>query len=356
MKNLKVSRRSFLCCMSLCAAMALQVTLTGCGSAPADKNAAATSDFKVEMITDEGGINDQSFNQSSWEGLKKLQKDGANVHYLESKQKSDYKTNFDKAIDVNPDLVWGVGYALAPDAEEAAKINPDMNFAVIDFAFQNPPKNLTGVMFRAQEPSFMVGYAAAMKTKTDHVGYVGGIKSDFLDQFEYGYRAGVAYGAKQRGKDIKVDVEYANSFNDAAKGKAIAQKMYQNGADIIFHAAGGTGVGVISAAKNSGEYVIGVDRDQAYLNPDHVLTSALKKVGNATYQVSLDLKNGKRIGGKNLDYGLKENAVGIPEDHKLLGDEIYNNTLKIGDEIKEGKITPPANEKDFDQFVKNLNN
>lgn len=358
---------------------AMAVSMSACGgtgtassstASTADSSAAASTEgssaatsttgtnaknFKIRMVTDTGGVNDQSFNQSSWEGLQNLKKTiGADVNYVESKQESDYATNLDKAADDDAKLIWGIGFAMAESIGKAAKANPDIAYAIVDNGYdaKTMPKNVTGVMFRAQEPSFIVGYIAGKTTKTGKVGFVGGIKSNIIDQFEYGYKAGVDYAAKELKKKITVDAQYAESFSDAAKGKAIANSMFSSGCDIVFHAAGGVGVGVIQAAKDAGKYAIGVDRDQAYLAPKNVLTSALKLVHAAVEDVSKKAIAGKSIGGQTFTYGLTEDAVGIPEEHKLMGDATYNAALKVEEQIKSGKIVPPANKGDYAKFGK----
>ncbi|WP_143755327.1 BMP family ABC transporter substrate-binding protein, partial [Clostridium beijerinckii] len=159
-------------------------TMAGCGSSgnkTTDKGTTGgNKEFKVAMVTDTGGVNDQSFNQSSWEGLQNFEKNnaGGKVSYLESKQESDYATNLDKAVDAGNKVVWGIGFAMSDAITKAAKANPDVSYAIVDNSYgDDTPANVTGAMFNAQEPSFMVGYAAAKTTKTGKVGFVGGIKS-----------------------------------------------------------------------------------------------------------------------------------------------------------------------------------
>lgn len=327
---------------------AASATSTGSGSV-------SFAGKKVMMVTDTGGVNDQSFNQSSWEGLQNLNKDtGAEVSYAESKQESDYATNLDKGVDGGNQLIWGVGFAMADAVKTAAQQNPDVKYAIIDNAYDDTPSNLTAVVFRSQEQSFLVGYIAARTTKTNKVGFVGGIPSDTISQFEFGYKAGVAYGAKELNKTIDVVSQYAQSFNDSAKGKAIANSMFSGGCDIVFHAAGGVGTGVIEAAKESGKYAIGVDRDQAYLAPDNVLTSALKLCNTAVYDVSKRILSGEDLGGQTISLGLSEGGVGIPTEHKLMGDDTYNATIQLEQKIKDKEIVPPANENDYNTYVQSL--
>ena len=347
-------------------AAVMTVSLGACGSSKGEsiKNASESSGEKtdnkkadkskgsVALITDTGGINDQSFNQSAWEGLQEFSKDsGTEVNYIESKQASDFVTNLERLGDSGASLLWGVGFACADAILEAADSNPDKQYAIVDNSFEDTPDNVTGVVFRAQESSFMVGYIAGMTTETNKVGFVGGISSNVIDQFQYGYQAGVDYASKELGKDIDVSVQYAESFSDAAKGKAIASKMYSDNCDVVYHAAGGSGTGVIEAAKEADKWAIGVDRDQAYLAPDNVLTSSLKLVNRAVKEVSQDAMDGKKIGGQTLTYGLKEDCIGLPEDHKNMKDGLYEKALEIGDKIESGEITPPANEDEFDGYM-----
>lgn len=315
------------------------------------EDTSSSSDFKVSMVTDTGGVNDQSFNQSAWEGLQEFEKKtGCKVNYLESTQESDYASNLDKQVDEGNKLVWGIGYAMADALIESAEMNPEINYAIIDNAYEETPDNVTGVVFTAQDPSFMVGYAAGLTTETDRVGFVGGMKSAVIDQFEFGYRAGVGYAAKELGKDIKVDVQYAESYSDSAKGKAIASKMYSDGCDIVFHAAGNTGVGVIEAATEADKFVIGVDRDQSDLAPKNVLTSALKLVNVAVELLSEQAMSGENIGGKTMTYGLKDDAVGIPTENPNMSKEVYDKTMEIKEKIANGEIVPPYDEDTFNAF------
>lgn len=323
---------------------------------PAPTEAPPAEDvFSVAMVTDLGGVNDESFNQSSWEGLLEFEKDtGAKVKYLESKQEADYGPNFDRLADEGHNIIWGVGFMLGDAVKNAAQQNPDMNYAIIDYSYApEDGANLTGVLFKAEEPSFLVGYIAGKTTKVDKVGFIGGVNIEVIHQFEFGYRAGVAYAAKELGKDIQVEIQYAESFTDDAKGLAIARQMYTNGCDIIFHAAGKTGMGLFEAAKEYNKLCIGVDQDQSSLAPDNTLTSALKLVGKAMYLVSKDVMDGKTVGGQTIVYGLKEGGVGVPES-KLVDPAVAEQTKAVEKEIIDGKIVVPANEADFNTFVASL--
>lgn len=351
-----VTRRGFVKAAVAAGSLSM-LGLVACNGTSSNKDADSktTTDEKaarkVSMVTDTGGVNDQSFNQGAWEGMEELQKkNGWEVSYIESKQESDYASNLDKAVDSDCDLVWGVGFAMARAVGAAAAQNPDVQFAIIDNENPTGAANITGVQFRAQEPSFIVGYIAARVSTTAQVGFVGGVSSEVIDQFEYGYRAGVAYANAEQNTNVQVQVQYAESFSDSAKGKSIAAKMFSDGCDIVFHAAGGVGTGIIEAAKEADKFAIGVDRDQAYLAPDHVLTSAMKNVNVAVVDVSQKLLNGELTPGSNVEFGFSEDGVCIPEDHRHYPEEVYQAAVALETKIKAGSITPPKNQETLDSF------
>ncbi len=308
--------------------------------------------FKVAMVTDTGGVNDQSFNQSAWEGLQRAGKElGVKVSFKESKQDADYSPNFETLIDGGNELIWGIGFLMGDVVLDAAKSNPKVNFAIIDYAYDKTPKNLAAVVFKAEEASFLVGYIAGKMTKTNKVGFVGGMHIPVIPPFEFGYKAGVKYANKK----VEIADQYAESFVDAAKGKAIANQMYQKGADVVFHAAGGVGDGVIEAAKEQKKWAIGVDKDQNFLAPNNVLTSAMKRVDNAVFNVTKDLANGTFKGGQTIVYGLKEGGVDIaPSSNKHVPAAILAEVAKLKQAIIDGKIKVPTNEKDYNAFVAGL--
>ena len=228
---------------------------------------------------------------------------------------------------------------------EAAELNPEQKYACIDAFFPEPTDNLIGVLFKEQEPSFLVGYIAGKMTETNKVGFVGGVAFDVIFRFEYGFRAGVKYA----NPDCEVDVQYAGDFNDIAKGKAIANQMYANGADIVFHAAGSTGIGVIEAAQENDKWVIGVDQDQNHLAPDNVITSAMKRVDNAIFNVLEALAKDEFEGGQNITYGLAEGGVDIaPSSDKLVPADILEEVDELKQMIIDGDIVVPGTQEEFE--------
>lgn len=346
-------KKGIACVLTLMTTLSLAACGTKNNNAGNTEESGATTNFNVSVVTDTGGVNDQSFNQSAWEGLKKLKEEkGVNISYLESVQEADYASNLDKMVDQGNDLVWGVGFSMADALYSAASMNTDQLYGIIDHSYGDETlDNVVCVTFRAEEASFLVGYAAGKSTETGKVGFVGGITSAVLDQFEYGYRAGVEYAAAELGTDIEVSVQYAESFSDAAKGKAIATKMFSDGCDIVFQAAGNAGTGVIEAAKDAGKFAIGVDRDQYDLAPDNILTSALKRVDEAVVLVSEQAMNGDVVGGQVLEYGLTENSVGIPAENPNMDPAVYEATMKVQQKIIDGAIEVPYNADTFAAFV-----
>jgi len=357
----QMTRRSFLAALGLGT-----VTLAACGggsgdaATSADGNANATADganVTIEMVTDTGGVNDQSFNQLAWAGLQKLESDkGWTVSYMESKQDADFVTNLDKAVDDGSTIVWGIGYAMSDAINTAAQQNPDVQFASIEGSNDSGASNLTAVAFKSHEPSFVVGYIAARMSESGKVGFIGGQESETIQQFEYGYYAGVEYANKENGTSVTYTGQYAESFTDAAKGKSIAQKMIKDGCDVMFHAAGGVGVGMLEACNDAQVYSIGVDQDQAALFPEYdtIITSALKNVDVAVVSISTGLVDGSIEGGQNLVLGAAEDAVGLAPTHDKLPDEVYEAALKLFDDIKAGTIEVPDTKDKLDAYVKSL--
>ncbi|WP_373599568.1 BMP family lipoprotein [Paraclostridium bifermentans] len=326
--------------------------LVGCSSSDEKEGAAGGDDkLKVTMITDVGGVNDQSFNQSAWEGLEKAEKDlGVEANYIESKQESDYATNVETAVDNGADLVIGVGFKLEKAIGDAAKAYPEQKFALVDANFGgNPPKNVESIMFNAQEASYLVGLVAGKMTETGKVGFVGGMEGPLIETFEVGYTAGV----KAARPDAEVVVQYANNFADPAKGKSITQQMISNGVDIVFHAAGDTGNGVIEAAKEAGKKAIGVDRDQNDVAPETVITSAMKRVDVGVYNTVKGLVDGDFEGGTVITYGLNEDGVGIaPTTKEDVQPDVLEFVNQQGEKIKSGEIKVPATKAELEESQK----
>ena len=317
-----------------------ETTAAAAGEAAATKDA---SELKVGLITDVGGVNDGSFNQSSWEGLERAGKElGVTVNYLESATDADYAPNIETFVDEEYDLIISVGYMLADATRTAAEANPNTKFAIIDDSSIDLP-NVTSLMFRAEQASYLVGYVAGLTTKTNNIGIVVGMSNETMNQFGYGYCA----GAIDANPDVKVQQFNANSFADSATGKTMANTAITNGADIVFQAAGATGLGVIEACQEAGVYAIGVDSDQSSIAPDTVLTSAMKRVDNAVYDSVQELVDGTLEGGVKT-FDLAAGGVDIAPSQDLIAPEVITAVEEAKEKILSGEVEVPADKESFE--------
>lgn len=322
--------------------------LVGCGS---NEDAASDDKVKIGMITDVGGVNDESFNQSSWEGLqaveKELGKDKIEVKVLESTQDADYDSNIDQFIDQEMDLIIGVGYKLEKAIAKASKAYPEQQFAIVDHAYETQPENVTSLLFEDNASAYLTGLIAGKMTKTNKVGFIGGMEGVVISKFENGFKA----GAKDANPDVEVSVQYANSFSDQALGKSIANQMIKNSVDVVFSAAGAVGTGAIEAVKENDKMAIGVDRDQNSLAPDHVITSAMKNIDVAVGNLAKAFVDGSYKSGEVIIGSLATGGVGIaPTSEKNVPKEVLEYVEAQTKEIIDGKIKVPATDEEYKEL------
>lgn len=306
------------------------VGLVGCSG---NKEAKEDDPFKVTLVLDAGGVNDQSFNQSAWEGALKAKKElGIETTYIESKQESDYNTNIETAIDNDSDLIVGIGFKLVNAIEDAAKAYPDQQFAIVDGVFENEiPENVTPILFNEEQSGYTVGLIAGKMTKTNKVGFVGGMDIPSVTNFLVGFEKAI----KEVNPEAKVVSQYANSFTDSAKGKAIANQMFGDGADIVFTAGGGVNSGIYESAKELGKKAIGVDMPQNYISPDTIMTSALKNVGTGVELTIKDAMDGTLKGGQVKMFDLSNGGVGFEKTDLIPQDVIEFVENKINEMNKK---------------------
>ena len=303
----------------------------------------ASTDLKIGMVTDVGGVNDGSFNQSAWEGLQRAQKElGIQAKYLESKTDADYIPNIETLVDDDYDLIICIGYQLADALRTEAEANPDKKFAIVDDA-SIELDNVACLMFEQAQASYLVGYIAGKTTKTNTTGIVIGMATDVMNEFGYGYLAGV----KDANPDANILQNNVNSFADTGAGKTAANNMVANNADVIFHAAGGKGLGVIDAAKEAGIWAIGVDSDQSKVAPKTILTSAMKRVDNAVYDEAKAVLDGEYKAGVKT-YTLKDGGVDIAPTTDNLPEELLKEVEDVKAKIIAGEIKVPNNKADFE--------
>lgn len=361
------TRRRFLATFALAALIA--PVLSGCPSGNTSTDAASPSasastgagggaspsadvkKIKAGLVTDTGGVNDRSFNQMAYEGLQKAEKDfGTDIKYQESKANADYVSNLSRFAQNKYDIVFAVGFKMQDALKEVAPRFPDVKFVIIDGDAPDLP-NCASYKFQEEQGSFLVGALAGLMTKSNAVGFVGGEQMPLIAKFESGYKAGV----KTTNPKAEVKVGYANAFNDPQKGQELAISQMNAKADIIYHAAGETGVGVIKAveAKGKGYYAIGVDKDQDAEAKGRVLTSMVKRVDVAVYEAVKGAASGNFKTGSTT-VGLKEEGVGLSPMEYTKQDVPAEAMAKV-EELKkaiiDGKIVPPATPEELAKFT-----
>jgi basic membrane protein A len=300
--------------------------------------------FVVGMITDTGGLGDQSFNDSAYAGLLKAEEDlGVEVKILESESEDDYGPNLSAFAEEDLDLIISVGFLMQSATDAAGQQFPDKNFAIIDETVDLP--NVSGLRFKEQEGSFLVGVIAGLTTESDVIGFVGGMQFPLIEKFQYGFEAGV----KSVNPDAQVLINYTGSFGDVGLGKEAALAQNQLGADVVYHAAGGCGIGVIQAAGEQDFWAIGVDMDQSALDPDHVLCSMIKRVDNATYMASKAVVEGT-FDGSDFEFGLEVDGVGYSDDAGNLSEELKTTADMYKTAIINGEIMVPYDMETFEAF------
>ena len=301
--------------------------------------------FKIGMVTDVGGVNDGSFNQSAWEGLQRAAENfGCEVKYIESKGDADFVPNIESFLDEDYDLIICTGYVMADAVRDAAELNPDQKFAIVDDASNADLDNVTCMMFEQEQASYLVGLAAGYTTESNVVGFVVGQANETMNSFGYGYCAGVL----DANPDATILQYNANSFGDASAGKTAVNTMVTKGADVVFHAAGGTGLGVIDGCKENGIWAIGVDSDQSPLAPETILTSALKRVDNACYDATKKAILGTLEGGV-ATYDLAASGVDIAPTTDNLSKDVLEKIEDAKKDIIAGDLVVPKNQEEFEE-------
>ncbi len=343
--------------------------LGACGTSTEDATTESDEqkkdNFTVAMVTDIGGVDDKSFNQSAWEGIQSfgkengLEKGKNGYNYLQSKSDADYTTNLNTLVREDYSLIYAIGSSLAESVTDVATQRPEAKFAIVDEVVEKD--NVASVTFKEHQGSFLVGVIAGLQTKTNKIGFIGGMEGALIKKFEVGFTAGV----KSVNPNAEVKVEYAGSFNDVAKGKSIASSMYASGTDIIYHAAGGTGNGVFAEAKDLKQqdpskeiYVIGVDRDQheegavTVKNKEYnvTLTSMVKRVDVAVKDLATRAKNGDFPGGKKIEYGLEEDGIKISDSRENVSEEALKAVQEWTEKIKSGEIKVPATDEELQEM------
>lgn len=341
--------------------------LVGCKSSgtSAEGNSGKDDVLSVGLVTDEGGINDKSFNQTANEGVEKAKKEfGINYKYVESAKKEDYEPNLESLIADGSQLTYAIGFQLADAVKTVAENNPEGKFCLIDSVVE--ADNVKSITFKEEEGSFLMGVIAGLTTKTNKVGFIGGKDQDTIVKFEAGFAAGVkAVNPEAAEGLISADgtasgstVKYADSFSDTNKGYELGTSLYDAGCDVIYHAAGGVGVGLFQVTQKLREegkevWAIGVDKDQAKeleQFKDVILSSMMKRVDLATYETAKDMVNGKFEAG-NTVLGIADGGVGMADSTSdNTPQDVIDKAKGYEEEIKNGKINVPKTRQEVKDF------
>ena len=315
---------------------------------------------KVGLVTSFGNVTDNGFNQDTWEGLVEAEnKYGVYVSYLKPVMETtqDYMDEIDNLYNAGYRTFVLPGFHLSNAAYHAQIKYEDAKFILLDMSATDDDgnevlgQNSVSISFAAQEAGYLVGIAAAVELKDANVGFVGGIKDPTVQIFGWGFQQGIKYANENLGTNITMEEEnfvYAGSFDDVDAGTKIANDMYDRGVDLIFTAAGKTGIGVIEEAvrraqKGEDVWVIGVDTDQYDLGvyeegKSVILTSAVKRLSQAVLNLIEDDLNGEFKGGESLIFSVKEDCVGIPEENPNLSKETIDAVNKVLEDMKNGNI------------------
>ena len=303
--------------------------------------AAHAADFKPAVVYDMGGKFDKSFNEGVYQGIKRFEEEtGVKVMEFEVTNPTQREQAMRRMAKRGATIILGVGFAQADAMDKVAADNPDKKFVIIDVSWLKQP-NLRQYAFKEHEGSYLVGVAAALASKTGKVGFVGGMDIPLIRKFACGYVQGV--------KSVNGDAEVfqnmtgttPSAWNDPGKGTELTQSQIDRGADVVYHAAGGTGIGVIRAAADAGKLAIGVDSNQNHLAPGSVLTSMLKRVDVAAYETMKDAMSGKFDTGVRI-LGLAEGGVDWALDEnnaKLITSDMKAKIDAAAADIKSGKVS-----------------
>jgi len=295
--------------------------------------------LRVGIVFDIGGKDDKSFNAAAWEGAKRASQDfSIKLRDVEPGEPTSIEPSMRAFAERGYDLIIGVGFAQMPVMESVAKDYPNIKFAIIDGVIEEP--NVASLIFKEHEGSFLVGFIAGKTTKTNKLGFVGGMDIPLIHKFATGYEE----GAKYANPKIEVYQNYVGindaAWNNPGKGKELAKAQIERGADVIFQAAGNSGLGVFDAAEETNKLAIGVDANQNWVKPGFILTSMMKRIDVAVYNTVKDLTEGKFQGGIHSN-GLTNDGVGYALDdfnRSLIPQSILDEVERAKQDIIAGKI------------------
>ncbi len=303
----------------------------------------------VGLVFDVGGRGDKSFNDAAFAGLDSARRElGITYEFLEPGEGGDRESALRQLAAGPSELVFGIGFLFSDDIKSVAREFPAKKFACVDMNVapgDTLPPNLVALKFREQEGAYLVGALAGLLTKTNTVGFLGGMEIPLIKKFEAGFKAGVTAVRPSARVLVKYAGTTGDAFKNPNKGKEIGLAMYGEGADIVFHASGSTGLGLFEAAKEKNALAIGVDSDQYSSMPGFILTSMVKRVDVAVYDTIKETIGGKFPGGTAEEFGLAQDGVGYVYDADnagLIPPDVKAKVDELKQEIIAGKILVPS--------------
>lgn len=308
--------------------------------------------FDIAIVTDNEELGNDTKSQMIESGLLKIG-DRVNISKSGNIREDRFIKQINTYINREYDLIIATNFAMNEAIRSLADQNKKTKFLVFNSIIDPGLENVNSLLFKTNESSFLAGYLAGLVTKTNIIGYIGsnpGVLSDF---YEYGFKSGLLYAARELKKEIAVKTQYIEDLSDYDKGKEFADLMYKDGVDIIYQTAGYAGIGAIESAKNNNKYIIGYDEDQSHFAPENILTSTIKNYEFISEDLGMNYLTNSIDSGQKLMYGIKENGVSISKfkETSIYSIENYNKVLSLYEKIKTGEIIVPFNANSFNEFL-----
>lgn len=319
--------------------ISMLIPVVGCSSTKVGKGKT------ILFMTDVGGLEDGSSNDSIYEGLKKAENEfGVDINVVEPQSDDEYASLLLNAKEVNPDVIITLGLLSGNAVELTADKLMDEEVVVIDALVECD--NATSITYKVHEGAFLAGVIAGLTSKSGSVGFVGGLEIPSTQAYEYGYKAGF----KTVNPQGEVLVNYIGAYNEPELGEEAAIAQNRLGADVIFHASGGSGIGVLKAAKEKGFWTIDIDDTEGSSDSKYVLTSIIKRYDNASFYIADTIVQGNKL-PKIVEMGLKEEGIGYVDSQGNVTEDVITKTEELKEDIINGTIQVPYDQITYETYI-----
>lgn len=328
--------------------LAFSIVLVACS------NGNDVDKFDIAIVTDNEELGNDAKSQMIESGLLKIG-DRVSISKNGSTSEDRFIRQINNYINRDYDLIIATNFEMNEAIRSLADQNKETKFLVFNSIIDPSLENVNSLLFKTNESSFLAGYLAGLVTKTNIIGYIGSNSGVLSDFYEYGFKAGLLYAARELKTEMAVKTQYIEDLSDYSKGKELADAMYNDGVDVIYQTAGYAGVGAIESAKNNNKYIIGYDEDQSYLAPENVLTSTIKNYEFISEDLGMNYLTNSIESGQKLIYGIKEDGVSITKfnETSIYSIENYNKVMSLYEKIKAGEIVVPFDGNSFKKFMEN---